>query len=355
MKQYHQTAAKLDRPERPVRKAYWFNSRPRTLACGKVCAVAVFMTCLSANAALAQSPQGQSDAQVSGQMRGSISRLQSLEETTMRDLRRDPERDREIQQLLPNYQVTGVGASDRGLKNQAVNTLRGVQLTASGKQTVDRVLGSLSQYRRLPEVRFEVDPDTYNYFVGNPDVVVSLWQSMGISSINLTNVRPYQYRMTNTDGTVSDIYFLHRHRDVNVIYCSGEFKSPLLKHTITAEGVFCLYTKYEKDPATGATFVRHHADAFVAVPNLAVETAAKLISPVSNYIADRNFQEISLFMHTMSLTMERQAGWVQKQAEEMKGLQPEQIREFQHLIYQNYQRGQERFAAALEEESATLR
>ncbi len=293
-------------------------------------------------------------AQATDQMRGSIGRLQSLEDTSYRDIRRDPERDREIQRLLPNFQVTGIGSSERHLRDQAIKTLQGVQLTQSGRQSADQVLGSLSIYRRLPEIRFEVDPDTYDHFIGNPDVVVSLWQAMGISAINLQQVRQYHYRMNNVDGTASELYYLHRHRNVNVIYCDGEFKSPLLKNTILAKGVFCLYSKFETDP-DGTTFVRHHADVFVSMPNAAVETAAKLISPVSNYIADRNFQEISLFAHTMSLTMARQPGWVQEQSVRMRGLQPAQVQEFQQVTLRNYQAAQARFARRMDLEPLPIR
>jgi len=279
----------------------------------------------------------------SAELRNSVGRLQTFEHGNMRDIRRDPERDRDIEQLLPHYRVTVSGSSDSDLKKLALQQLERLQFTASGRQTADRVVDNMSLYRRLPEVRFEIDPNTYDYFVGHPDAVVSLWQSLGISAINLREVKQYHYRMDNPDGTVSDLYYLRRSKTENVIYCDGQFKSPFLAKPIAAQGILCLYTQFEE--VDGVTFARHHADAFISFPSAAIETAARLISPVSNYIADRNFQEISLFMHTMSLTMSRQPGWVQQQAERMKSVRPDQAEELMKITRQNYEAHQNRLAA----------
>ena len=288
------------------------------------------------------------EADVSQQVQGSLNRLQTFDKSDYRSLQSDPERDREIQRLLPNYQVLGTGSSDRAMKEQALQRLQQQQLTASGRQFSQQVTDKLSLFRHLPEVRFEIEPDTYDYFIGHPDVVVSLWHAMGISAVGLRQVGQYQYRMANPDGTVSELYFIRRSRESSIIYCDGEFKSPLLKNSISAKGVFCLYSKYEQD-ANGTQFVRHSADVFVSFPNAAVETAAKLISPVSNYVADRNFQEISLFLHTMSLTMARHPGWVQQLIAKMPGLQPGQAEELLQVVKQNYHAAQSRTAARWEQ------
>lgn len=277
------------------------------------------------------------------ELQNSVSRLQTFEKGNMRDLRRDPERDRDIEQMLPHYRVTTSGSSDSALRDEALQRLNRLTFTASGRQTANQVVDNLSLYRRLPEVRFEVDPDTYDYFVGNPDSVVALWQALGISAINLREVKQYHYQMNNPDGTVSDVYYLRRTKNENVIYCDGEFKSPFLAKPIAAKGILCLYTTFEEED--GVTFARHHADALISFPSTAVETAARLISPVSNYIADRNFQEISLFMHTMSLTMSRQPGWVQQQIARMKAIRPTKAEELMQVTLQNYEAHQNRLAA----------
>lgn len=286
---------------------------------------------------------------VSDQVRNSIGRLKSFgDESVLKQYAPNPQREKEIQTLLPNYKITQKGTSSRDIRKQALARLEKTQLTNSGRQTANQVTENLSLFRRLPEVRFEVNPETYDYFVGHPDVVVSLWEAMGISGMKLQQTGPYKFELDNNDGTLSELRYLRKSKTTNIIYCQGEFKSPLLKKPISAQGVFCLKSKFEKGK-DGTIFVRHHADVFITFPNAAIETAARLISPVSNYIADRNFQEISLFMHSISLTMARQPSWVQQMASQLRGVHPDRPQELQQVIRQNYQANQKRLAIRWDE------
>ena len=61
---------------------------------------------------------------------------------------------------------------------------------------------------------------------------------------------------------------------------------------------------------------------FVSFPSQTVEMAAKILAPVGNVILDRNFKEVSIFMHMMSLAMERQPGWVERVAKQLEGVLP---------------------------------
>lgn len=281
---------------------------------------------------------------ISDQVRSSVNRLKSFgNESVLKQYAPDPQREKELQKLLPNFQVVQKGTSSRDVREQSIKRLNGIPLTKSGRQTANNVVENMSLYRRLPEVCFEVNPETYEYLLGHPDVVVSLWQAMGISAMKLQQTGSFKYELDNNDGTISNMYYLRKSKTSNVIYCQGEFKSPLLKKPISARGILCLNSKFEKRK-DGTVFVRHHADVFITFPSAAIETAARLISPVSNYIADRNFQEISLFMHTISLTMARQPSWVQQMANRLQGVHPDRAEELHEVILNNYQANQKRLA-----------
>ncbi len=281
---------------------------------------------------------------LSNQVRSSVNRLKSFsDESVLKQYAPDPQREKELQRLLPNYQVIKKGTSSRDVRDRAIVRLRKTQLTQSGRQTSNHVIENLSLFRRLPEIRFEVNPETYDYFVGHPDVVVSLWQAMGISAMKLQQTGPFKYEMDNNDGTRSEMFYLRKSKSTNIIYCRGDFKSPLLKKPITGSGVLCLHSKFEKQK-DGTVFVRHSADVFITFPSTAIETAAKVISPVSNYISDRNFQEISLFMHTISLTMARQPSWLQQMADRLQNVHPDRSRELREIILNNYKANQNRLA-----------
>lgn len=82
--------------------------------------------------------------------------------------------------------------------------------------------------------------------------------------------------------------------------CDGVYKAGPLVKKITAKCLLHLRSEFLRD-RDGVTSVRHRLNMFVAFPSTTVETAAKLASPVSNIIVDRNFREVSLFLHMMTL------------------------------------------------------
>lgn len=82
--------------------------------------------------------------------------------------------------------------------------------------------------------------------------------------------------------------------------------------------------------------VTHQLDMYVSFPSPTIGAIARLISPVSNRIADRNFEEISLFVEMMSLAMTRQPGWIEGITKKTDGIQPETTEEFLKLTAEVY-------------------
>jgi hypothetical protein len=132
-------------------------------------------------------------------------------------------------------------------------------------------------------------------------------------------IGPNQYEAEAGDGTVGTLEVLHRGEGQYLVHCDGVFKSPLLIKPIKARALVHLRSGYFRDEA-GKEHITHHADLFVSFPSQTVDTAAKIVSPVSNMIADRNFQEISMFVHMMSVAMSRQPGWVESISKKLDGI-----------------------------------
>src|SRR5690606_20909099 len=133
---------------------------------------------------------------------------------------------------------------------------------------------------------------------------VQMWQTSATS-----------YETDTRDGTIGTVDVLYRHPGSYLVLCHGQFQSPALPKPIQASALMHLQPRFSTDGT-----VAHHVDLFVSFPSLTVETIAKLVSPVSNRIADRNFEEVSLFVEMMSTAMSRQPGWVEQLAGELEGI-----------------------------------
>jgi hypothetical protein len=217
------------------------------------------------------------------------------------------------------------GSSSKASRRVSERLLASVRMTQDHRRQVNEVIRDTSYFRELPTLRFEVDPRAYSYLADQPDLTVALWRAMGISKFKVRQTGRDDYAADGGDGTKGTIEVVQRHPGHNVILCTGIFKSPLLLRGVKTKSVIHLQTVFSRDKR-GRTFATHRAFTHVSFPSTTAETAAKMLSPIGNMVLDRNFKEISLFLHVMSLGMSRQPGWVDRIAGRMTGVSPEQKR-----------------------------
>jgi hypothetical protein len=228
------------------------------------------------------------------------------------------------------------GDSSRKQRSEATSQLPLDKLSPEAHAQVQHVLKNLSLYRRLPTVEIDADRRVYEFFTSRPDVAVSIWRAMGISAVQLWQTGPNDYDTDTRDGTIGTVQVLHRSLGSYVVLCKGQFQSPALNRPIQAQAIMHLQPRFND-----AGKVIHHVDLFVSFPSVAVETIAKLISPVSYRIADRNFEEVSLFVEMMSSAMSRQPGWVEQISARLDGVLAGRSQELLNVtaaVYIDYER-----------------
>lgn len=227
----------------------------------------------------------------------------------------------------PGLTIAKSGTSSTSVRKQAVNELLLERLNPDAQQKSQSVLKNLGMFRRLPTISFECDPDVYNYFLRNPDVAVSTWRAMEISQFQLQQTGDNRYRADAGDGSVGDVELFLQTPSETLIHCDGAFKSPLLTKPIVARSLMRLQTSFSKDK-DGRIIGTHSGDVFVEFPSHAVEAVAKVISPVSHSIADRNFKQMTLFVHLMSQAMAKHPGWVEQTGNKLEGISKLKRQEF---------------------------
>jgi hypothetical protein len=219
----------------------------------------------------------------------------------------------------PGTYISAKGTSSDKVKKAAVAAVPLDQMTPAARQRAEAVLEEMSYFRRLPTVVHSVEPPVYRFFVSHPDVAVSIWRALEISQLRLWQTGAREYEGDAGDGTVGIIDVLYQTPDKTVIICEGSYKSPLLKKPIKAKSLLLLETEFTRD-ADGSSSASHRADLFVTFPSQTVETVAKVLSPVTGPMVDRNFTEISLFLKMMSLAMTRRPSWVEQLAPKLDGI-----------------------------------
>jgi hypothetical protein len=225
--------------------------------------------------------------------------------------------------LRDRIAVVKDGSSTKASQSASERMLAAVRMTREQRRQVGEILRDTSYFRELPTLRFQIDPRAYFYLAEQPDLTVALWRAMGISKFKIQHAGGNDYSADGGDGTKGTIEVVQRDPSHYVILCTGVFKSPLLLRGVKTKSVIHLQTVFSRDKR-GRTFATHRAFTHVSFPSTTAETAAKMLSPIGNVVLDRNFKEISLFLHVMSLGMARQPGWIEGITAKMDGVSTEQ-------------------------------
>jgi hypothetical protein len=210
-------------------------------------------------------------------------------------------------------------ASTRSARDQAANALPLDKLPEAGRLRVEAILADVSLFRRLPAITFQTEREVYRHFLEHPEVAVSIWGAMEISEFQLKRTAAGRFEATDRDGSTGTIEVLLQTDGETVAVCEGVYRGPLIKNGIRARALFHLRTAFGQG-ADGRDVVTSRLEMFVSFPSTTVETVARIVSPLSNLIVDRNFREIGVFVHLMSTAMERQPGWVEHLAGRLENL-----------------------------------
>ncbi|WP_437192722.1 hypothetical protein [Planctomicrobium sp. SH527] len=234
------------------------------------------------------------------------------------------------------------GDSSRRSRQDALAELPMSKMSPGSQKIVQEVVGNLSLFRRLPKVAIKTDRRTYDHFIQHPDVAVSIWRAMEISRVQLSETGPASYQTDTKDGTAGTVEVLYRTADSCLILCHGQLNGHGLPKPIQARALMHLQPRL-----TGENQLTHTCDLFVSFPSNAVEAIAKLVAPMSFKIADKNFEEISLFVSLMSNAMVVQPGWVEQLAMRLDGVSPERKNSLRNVTAQVYVEAERRRLSAL--------
>ena len=256
-----------------------------------------------------------------------------------RKKKKNPEQNGEIN-FAQEVRVLSKGSSKRSAKKKALTSLPLNQLSPEKRAKANAVLRKISMYRELPMISLNANHDVYQFFLKNPEMAVEIWRVMGISKFQMWQVDEDTYGADAGDGSKGDVDVLHRTPTECLITCNGVYDSPFLVKPIAAKALMYLQSKYQVDQHKNP-IVTHKMRLFISFPSQTVGTAARIISPVSNMIIDKNFHEVSLFIHLMNRSMSEHPEWVEQLAGKMDGvmdIRKQQLLKLTSKVYQENKR-----------------
>lgn len=233
--------------------------------------------------------------------------------------------------------------SSRAARHEAMRAVPMQHLSEEDRHRVQTVIDSTSLYRHMPTKLIDCDPHLFLFLLENPDVIVNIWEVLGVSNVALKRLDENTFLATDGHGTKGRIEVLYSHMDRQLIYAQGRYESPLMRHAVEADCVLLLRAAYLRS-ASGRRYVRASLDAFVQFQRAGPNLFAKTFQPLLGKVADYNFTETMDFVSRLSRTSERQPKKMTRLYEKLDKVDAETRRQLLQIPLRLAQRAADRAA-----------
>ncbi len=216
-------------------------------------------------------------------------------------------------------------------RQEALQSIPLEKLDPAGRQKVLNVVQESCFFRRLPIAVIRCDPELYLFVVQHPDVIVGIWQQMGITQIELEQIGPSRFRYADVDGTRGVIEYLYSSHDVQIIFSEATYEGPLFNRIVRSQAVIVLKSGYVLE-TNGQYYVTSRLDAFVSVDKAAWEALTKTFHPLIGRIADANFMQTVQFVGLLHETACQNPDGMQRLAAKLQTVKPHVRAEFAAVL-----------------------
>lgn len=207
------------------------------------------------------------------------------------------------------------------------------RLDAQSRAKLAAVISQPTIYRRLPVSVVESDPDLFLFLVRYPEVVVNMWQMMGVTKVKVTRTSDFTLEAVDGAGTTGRVELVYGDRDTHIYYSDGSYEGPLFGRLIKGRCVLVLKSEYYRT-MDQRVYITNRLDLFVHLENIGAEILAKTLQSLVGKTADQNFIETSRFVSQVSVAAETKPDKLQTVAARLSNVDPKTRAQFVSLIQQ---------------------
>ena len=225
---------------------------------------------------------------------------------------------------------------NKQFRDDALRALPLDQLSEPARAKLLSVVSKPTIYRRLPTQSVECDPDLHVFLLRYPEVVVNIWQLMGVTKVKVNRTGPLTFDALDGAGTVSRAELVYGTPELHVYYADGSYDGPLFQKSVTGSCVLLLRSSYSD--RGGKTTVTSTLDVFARLDHLGAEILVKTLYPAVGKAIDFNFAESIKFVGQVSQAAELNGPGMQRLASHLQNVQPDVRESFARHVEIAYQR-----------------
>ncbi len=195
--------------------------------------------------------------------------------------------------------TAGEGVSSRETRKLAARGVPFQRLSAPvGKQIRD-VVNNPSFFRRMPSQQIECDSEMFTFLVRRPEVMVNIWDLMGITKVSAKRTSPYSFMADDGVGTQCQCDLVYGDGKLHIYYGRGNYHGSMAPRKVSGRCV-CILTTQDRTDESGDSVVVGTMDVFLKLDNLGADLLTRTIGPFVGKTADYNFVETAKFISQIS-------------------------------------------------------
>ena len=201
-------------------------------------------------------------------------------------------------------------------RREAIKAIPLKQMHSKYRLAVEKVLQDCSLYRRLPTQMVDCDPKLFTFLAKNPEMLVEMWQHMGISRVSLQRTSGNTFSLTDGAGTTGELMIVEQKCDERaqnriVMYSEGAYEGKPFKKPVRAQCVLLLRSG-SLEETNGRDYVACRLDSFVRIERTSIELFAKAMHPWVGKTADANFVDTVSFISNLSQAAEQRPDSIER-------------------------------------------
>lgn len=214
------------------------------------------------------------------------------------------------------------GSSSRESRELAIRSIPLVNLTPQAIAKLKPVLDDPTIFRRMPTQTIVCDPEMFNFVIRYPEVLVEIWDLMGMTQVAMKRTGPFSFRGEDGAGTTCQSEMIIGSDRLHIYYAEGEYEGGLIARKLDGRCVCVIHSQPGVGDA-GQLLVTASMDIFLKLDNLGADLIAKTISPLVVKTADYNYIESLRFVSQLSIAAQRNPQALEQLAERLEGLRPD--------------------------------
>ncbi|MCA9132629.1 MAG: hypothetical protein KDA45_05730 [Planctomycetales bacterium] len=223
------------------------------------------------------------------------------------------------------------GLSTREAKMLAVRGVPFQKLNGPVGREVRDVLENPSYFRRMPPQQIACDPQMFTFLVRRPEVMVNIWELMGITKVKAQRTSAFTFLANDGVGTACKCELVYSDGSLHIYLGNGTYDGTLAPRKVTGRCVCILRTENQSEPGARPN-IEGTMDVFLKLDNFGADLLTRTIGPFVGKTADYNFVETAKFISEISQICQMNPAAAQALAMKLDRVDETTRREFAEIV-----------------------